>query len=258
MKKIINFYLKAFLCISFISIPFIFIAFPDLNKNELTFKMWVSTFIPQLLYILYLFKKEQLFDSFKISFFNTSFKFSIVLFSFLLPFLVYLILFVFKLIKIDLNYNWDNTILIYLIMIFLSALLEEILFRFIPFRILGDQITLKNIILISLFFSVFHLVNPNMTIIGFINIIVAGVFFSILYLKSNSILLATVIHAFWNFTIGCILGSNISGMKITSILKYFPEKPFALSGGEFGFEGSIITTIILSFYSVFLYKSKTK
>lgn len=97
-----------------------------------------------------------------------------------------------------------------------------------------------------------------MTIIGFINIIVAGVFFSILYLKSNSILLATIIHAFWNFTIGCILGSNISGMKITSVLKYFPEKPFALSGGEFGFEGSIITTIILSFYSVFLYKSKTK
>lgn len=155
MKKIINFYLKAFLCISFISIPFIFIAFPDLNKNELTFKMWVSTFIPQLLYILYLFKKEQLFESFKVSFFNTSFKFSIVLFSLLLPFLVYLILFVFKLIKIDLNYNWDNTILVYLIMIFLSALLEEILFRFIPFRILGNQITLKNIILISLFLVFF-------------------------------------------------------------------------------------------------------
>ena len=257
MKKIINFYLKAFLCISFISIPFIFIAFPDLNKNELTFKMWVSTFIPQLLYILYLFKKDQLFESFKVSFLKTSFEFNIAI-SFLLPFIIYLILFIFKLINIDLNYNWDNTILIYLIMIFLSALLEEILFRFIPFRILGNQITLKNIILISLFFSVFHLVNPNMTIIGFVNIIVAGVFFSILYLKSNSILLATIIHAFWNFTIGCILGSNISGMKITSILKYFPQKPFALSGGEFGFEGSIITTIILSVYSVFLYKSKTK
>ncbi len=257
MKKIINFYLKAFLCISFISIPFIFIAFSDLNKNELTFKMWVSTFIPQLLYILYLFKKDQLFESFKVSFLKISFEFNIAI-SFLLPFIIYLILFIFKLINIDLNYNWDNTILIYLIMIFLSALLEEILFRFIPFRILGNQITLKNIILISLFFSVFHLVNPNMAIIGFVNIIVAGVFFSILYLKSNSILLATIIHAFWNFTIGCILGSNISGMKITSILKYFPQKPFALSGGEFGFEGSIITTIILSVYSVFLYKLKTK
>lgn len=257
MKKIINFYLNAFLCISFISIPFIFIAFPDLNKNELTFKMWVSTFIPQLLYILYLFKKDQLFESFKVSFLKTSFKVNIAI-SFLLPFIIYLILFIFKLINIDLNYNWDNTILICLIMIFLSALLEEILFRFIPFRILGNQITLKNIILISLFFSVFHLVNPNMTIIGFVNIIVAGIFFSILYLKSNSILLATIIHAFWNFTIGCILGSNISGMKITSILKYFPQKPFALSGGEFGFEGSIITTIILLGYSVFLYKTKTK
>lgn len=214
MKKIISFYLKAFLCISFISIPFIFIAFPDLNKNVFTYKIWISIFIPQLIYICYLFKKDQLLEPFKIVILNTSFKFSIVLFSFLLPFIVYLILYIFKLIKIDLNYNWDSTILIYFIMIFLSALLEEILFRFVPFRFLGNEITLKKIILISLFFSVFHLVNPNITIIGFINIIVAGIFFSILYLKSNSILLVSFIHAFWNFTIGCILGSNISGMKV--------------------------------------------
>jgi membrane protease YdiL (CAAX protease family) len=256
MKKIFNFYIKAFFYISLISIPFIFVAIPDLSKNEFTHRIWISTFIPQLIYIAYLFKTNKLYESFKTNLIVKPFHFNIIIFSLLIPPIIYIFLIGFKLIRVYGFYNWDINILIYFILIFLSALSEEILFRFIPYKLLVGNITMKKIILISSFFSVFHLFNPNINTIGLINIILAGIFFSLIYLKSNSILLATIIHAFWNFSIGCIFGSNISGVKIISFLKYSPQKPFIWSGGDFGFEGSIITTIIFLSYSFFLYTLK--
>lgn len=257
MKKIFNFYIKAFLYISFISIPFLFIAFPDLKKNEFTYRIWISTFFPQLLYILYLFRKNDLFGLFKANFINKFFYTSLIIFSFSMPFIVYFSLIGFRLIEVTEYYNWDINIIYYFIMIFLSALLEEILFRFIPYTLLANNITMKKVILISVFFSIFHVFNPNITIIGILNIIIAGIFFSIIYLKSNSVFLVTIVHAFWNFSMGCILGSNISGAKITSILKYIPKEPSVLSGREFGFEGSIITTLIFLTFSAVLYNLKT-
>lgn len=257
MKKILNFYLKAFLVISFISIPFIFIAFPDLKKNEFTYRIWISTFFPQLLYIVYAIKTNNLYQLFKANFTNKFFYISLIVLSFSMPFIVYFSLIGFRLIEVTDYYNWNIDLIYYFIMIFLSAFLEEILFRFIPYTLLGDDITIRKVILISLVFSIFHVFNPNITVIGILNIILAGIFFSIIYLKSNSVFLVTIIHAFWNFSMGCIFGSNISGAKIISVLKYIPKEPYVLSGGEFGFEGSIITTIIFLAFSAILYNLKT-
>lgn len=252
MKKIFNFYVRAFLLISFISIPFIFIAFEDFKKNEFTYKIWLATFCPQSIYLYYLFRKEKLYSNFKINFFYKGFYNYTILLICLIPFIVYMSLIGFKLIQVYNYGNWDLEIVIYFILLFFSALIEEILFRYIPYKILVTDISIKNIILVSLFFCLFHLFNPNVNIIGLLNVAIAGVFFSLIYLKSNSILVTSFIHAFWNFSIGCLFGSSISGIKILSILQYVPKKPFYLSGGDFGFEGSIITTIVFSISCFFI------
>lgn len=257
MKKIINFYIRAFLIISFISIPFLFIAFEDFRINSFSYKMWIATFCPQLIYIVYLFRKQKWYQNFKSNFFSKKTNYWLVVLTCLISFIVYFFLIIFKWIKVESTVNWDIEIMGYFILIFLSALLEEILFRYIPYKILIKEISIKNIVLVSVFFSFFHLFNPNINIIGLINIVVAGVFFSLIYLKSNSVFLCGFIHAFWNFSIGCLLGSNISGLKVTSVLQYYPERPYFLSGGDFGFEGSIITTIVFSISSLFLYRLKT-
>lgn len=256
MKKIFRLYTKAFLMISLISIPFVFISFSDMNKMELTYRLWVSSFFPQLIYILYLFRKYNFYESFKDQFALRPFNFKVFILWFLMPFVIYVLFVNFNWIKVYGSYNWDINIICFCFLLFLSALLEEILFRFIPFQLLNGEITTKKIILISLFFSIFHLFNPNFNIIGIVNIVIVGVFFSFIYLKSNSILFVTIIHAIWNFSIGCILGSNVSGMKIISVLNYHPLKPSILSGGDFGFEGSIITTITLLFCLGILFNRK--
>ncbi|WP_413614495.1 type II CAAX prenyl endopeptidase Rce1 family protein [Flavobacterium sp. N502540] len=84
-------------------------------------------------------------------------------------------LIIFKWIKVESTVNWDIKIIGYFILIFLSALLEEILFRYIPYKILIKEISIKNIVLVSVFFSFFHLFNPNVNIIALI-IVLAGVF----------------------------------------------------------------------------------
>lgn len=256
MKKIINFYIRTFFIISFISIPFIFIVFTDLKTNDLSYKIWIATFFPQLIYVVYLFRTQKMYNDLKANFFGKNYNYSLVLFTCLTPFIVYFFLVFFKWIKVRNSVNWDIEIIIYFILIFLSALLEEILFRYIPYKILIKDISIKNIVLVSLFFSVFHLLNPNINIVGLINVAIAGVFFSLIYLKSNSIFLTGFVHAFWNFSIGCLFGSNISGLKVISILAYYPEKHYSLSGGDFGFEGSILTTIVFSVLCFLLYRVK--
>jgi membrane protease YdiL (CAAX protease family) len=89
-----------------------------------------------------------------------------------------------------------------------------------------------------------------------INIFIAGIFLSLVYLKTNSIIVSTIVHFLWNFLIGCIYGSNISGLKIYSIANYniVSNKSF-LTGVDFGFEGSILTTLIFSIFSLILIKT---
>ncbi|QSB29102.1 CPBP family intramembrane glutamic endopeptidase [Flavobacterium sp. CLA17] len=197
-----------------------------------------------------------MYDSFKTAFLDKEWSVSLIVITGLMPFIVYFSLIGFQLIEVDDTGTWDIEILVYFILLFLSALLEEILFRFIPYTMLIKNPSLKDVLLVSLLFSVFHIFNSNINVIGIVNLIIAGVLFSLIYLKTNSILVVSFIHAFWNFAIGCLLGSNISGIKIESVFKYKPLEPFFLSGGYFGFEGSVLTGLAFLIFCVFLYHQK--
>ena len=101
-------------------------------------------------------------------------------------------------------------------------------------------------IIISIFFTVIHLENPNISFLGILNIFLIGVTFSLIYYYTGSLLLVGAMHTFWNFIIAFILGSPVSGMvTYNSILISAPvENKDLISGGLFGFEASIVTTIV--------------
>ena len=68
-------------------------------------------------------------------------------------------------------------------------------------------------------------------------------------------------HTFWNFILGFIVGSQVSGIPtFYSIFFSVPVKNKDLiSGGEFGFEASIIETILelaISLFVIYLIKKK--
>ena len=102
------------------------------------------------------------------------------------------------------------------------------------------------IIINSLIFAILHLGNPAFGILPFINIMLIGIVFSLLFYISNDIFLPAAAHSFWNFAQGNIFGIEVSGMDEinNTIFKTKLMGSDLISGGAFGFEGSIFVTLV--------------
>ena len=172
---------------------------------------------------------------------------------------------IFELKAIDVYYVGNISILllikVFIIFIF-QALLEEILFRgyLMPFfsKVIGIKFT---IILLSFLFTCIHLFNPNLDIIGLANVFLAGVTFSLIYYYTGNLWLVGAMHTLWNFILGFIVGSQISGIiTYNSVFFSIPvENKDLISGGVFGFEASIVTTIVeltISLFVIYLIKKE--
>jgi hypothetical protein len=101
----------------------------------------------------------------------------------------------------------------------------------------------------SLLFAAFHLPNPNINIVGFINIFLAGILLGITYIHTRNLWFPIGLHFSWNLT-QTQLGFNVSGKGAYSILELNYSGANILNGGDFGFEGSILATIIQVFVIV--------
>lgn len=98
----------------------------------------------------------------------------------------------------------------------------------------------------SVFFSLLHLLNPDVTVLSFINILLFGLVFSLIFYKTNNIWIVGAIHSIWNFFQGIVFGSQVSGLStFSSIFKSTPVVgKDLLNGGAFGFEGGVVVTIV--------------
>ena len=185
------------------------------------------------------------------------------LFGTLQIFTVFFIIFGLK--AIDVYYVGNISILllikVFIIFIF-QALLEEILFRGYLMLFFSKVIGIKfTIILLSFLFTCIHLFNPNLDIIGLANVFLAGVTFSLIYYYTGNLWLVGAMHTLWNFILGFIVGSQISGIiTYNSVFFSIPvENKDLISGGKFGFEASIIETILeltISLFVIYLIKKE--
>ena len=185
------------------------------------------------------------------------------LFGTLQIFTVFFIIFGLK--AIDVYYVGNISILllikVFIIFIF-QALLEEILFRGYLMLFFSKVIGIKfTIILLSFLFTCIHLFNPNLDIIGLANVFLAGVTFSLIYYYTGNLWLVGAMHTLWNFILGFIVGSQISGIiTYNSVFFSIPvENKDLISGGVFGFEASIVTTIVeltISLFVIYLIKKE--
>lgn len=101
----------------------------------------------------------------------------------------------------------------------------------------------------SILFAFMHGTNPNVWDYPFsmLNLFLAGYLLAIYRDGSNSLWGPIGFHLTWNFFQGCIYGFRTSGLVFPSILHLEPIAPPFFSGGNFGAEGSMITTVVLVF-----------
>ncbi len=140
----------------------------------------------------------------------------------------------------------------------LVAFAEEILFRGYPFqRLIDGTNPLIATLIFSLLFSTAHFQNPNINSIALLNIFLAGVWLSLAYVKTRSLWLPISLHFSWNFFQGYLFSLPVSGINTFETVFYVEiTSKNLISGGEFGPEGSILTSIVLIIATIFILKNK--
>ena len=123
---------------------------------------------------------------------------------------------------------------------------EEIISRGILFRVVEECFgTWFAVVFSGLLFGLGHIANPNANVWMALAIAVeAGLLLGMAYAWTRSLWFVIAIHAAWNFTQGPLLGIPVSGIAVTGLLDSTLQGPPALSGGQFGAEGSILTVAI--------------
>jgi membrane protease YdiL (CAAX protease family) len=131
----------------------------------------------------------------------------------------------------------------------LGAAFEEALFRgYILQTFARAGLAWLAILLTAVFFGLVHLGNPGANAISTINTSLAGVWFGIAYLKSRDLWFPFAIHLMWNWTQGSIFGIEVSGLTDLSAASLFREidrGPAWITGGDYGIEAGISTTIAI-------------
>ncbi len=133
-----------------------------------------------------------------------------------------------------------------LILLIFVSLHEEVIVRgYLLNSLMGVSNKYVALLLSSILFGAMHLFNPNISFISFVNIVLAGFLLGISYIHTKNLWFPIGLHFTWNFFQGPVLGFEVSGQKIDSIVSQSISGNELITGGEFGFEGSIIATVLM-------------
>ncbi|WP_421920826.1 CPBP family intramembrane glutamic endopeptidase [Marinifilum sp.] len=100
------------------------------------------------------------------------------------------------------------------------------------------------LVLSSLIFTGLHLFNPNLSFLGVTNIFLAGMLLGIGYIFTKNLWFPLALHFSWNFFQGPIFGFEVSGANTETIITQSIAGNDWLTGGKFGFEGSLLASIL--------------
>ena len=128
------------------------------------------------------------------------------------------------------------------------ALIEEIVFRgYLLNNLLESMHPWWALILTAALFAFLHTQNNYVTILSVVNLFIAGLVLGVNYIYTKNLWFAIFFHFGWNFFQGSVLGYKVSGIETgSSIMQQSLVGSATLNGGSFGFEGSIICTVLLS------------
>ncbi|KUO68857.1 MAG: hypothetical protein APF77_19870 [Clostridia bacterium BRH_c25] len=130
---------------------------------------------------------------------------------------------------------------------------EELLTRGYIYHYLKTRFTIAGAVLVtSLIFALMHIFNPNATPLALFNIFLAGIVLNLLVVRDGQIWSAVGFHFGWNYTMGIVFASPVSGGKGEGIIRLSLKGYELLTGGAFGIEGGVICTAVLAMLVFYL------
>ncbi|MBO02292.1 MAG: hypothetical protein CMG35_06595 [Candidatus Marinimicrobia bacterium] len=147
-------------------------------------------------------------------------------------------------------------IVLYFILFVVVAFHEEIMLRGYILRSLMESMNRYLALAISsLIFMTVHLLNPNISFLGVVNLFLAGIVLGIYYVHKSNLWLPIGMHLTWNFFQGPIFGFEVSGIKSQSLIKQTVNGSDLITGGQFGFEASLLATVLIVVVILYLDKN---
>jgi membrane protease YdiL (CAAX protease family) len=143
--------------------------------------------------------------------------------------------------------DYVGTVATTLLILAPAALAEELIFRGVPLLILAAALGRGSaVVLIAVAFALVHLQNPNVTALAIGNIALAGVFLGLAFYAPGGIWTAWGAHLGWNGALAA-LDAPVSGVPFRiPFIDYEPGAPAWLTGGAFGPEGGLSSTLALT------------
>lgn len=128
----------------------------------------------------------------------------------------------------------------------LVAINEEIVARgYILNTLMGAMNKYLALTISALLFALGHTLNPNVSFLGLTNIFLAGILLGASYIYTRNLWFPISLHLFWNFIQGPVLGYEVSGSASKGVFKVVDTGNQLINGGSFGFEGSLICTLLV-------------
>lgn len=141
---------------------------------------------------------------------------------------------------LKLNFSFKELILSILVYI-IVAIAEEVLFRgYILRNLMYSFNKYVALIVSSLLFAMAHGFNPNMSWFSYLDLFLAGLLLGISYIYTKNLWYPIALHFSWNF-FQTLFGFNVSGQDFYSLIELKITNKNIINGGDFGFEGSILS-----------------
>ncbi|MEJ8819102.1 CPBP family intramembrane glutamic endopeptidase [Lacibacter sp. H407] len=146
-----------------------------------------------------------------------------------------------------------DLVLVTVIMMVVS-IAEEMVFRgYILNNLMQSMPKQAALFTSALLFAGFHSLNPNFNLIAFINIFIAGVLLGCNYIYTRNLWFAIFFHFSWNFFQGPVLGFEVSGLELPTLLEQNIKGSILLTGGDFGLEASWLATFTMALMTLVLF-----
>ena len=150
------------------------------------------------------------------------------------------------------NLRWTNVVynprdfFFSFVLLTMIAVSEELIFRGYVLRNMMKSFNKWMALFISaVLFSIVHYSNLGIPFLGLVNTFLGGLVLGVAYIITRSLWLPIFFHLSWNFIQGPVLGFRVSGLSFESMMSIETSGPASITGGQYGFEGSIICSFLL-------------
>jgi membrane protease YdiL (CAAX protease family) len=154
--------------------------------------------------------------------------------------------------------GWLARVISLALLLAVAAAGEELLFRGYAFQVLVESTGAPLAVVISsAAFGALHVFNPEVSYIAVANISLAGAIMAAVYLRTRSLWTSIGLHWAWNWSMSAVFDLPVSGIDF-QVPGYDSVMlgPEPVTGGAFGPEGSLLTTLLSLPLLVWLFRTR--